>query len=159
MKIQSLYRLLMVPMAGLCFSVNSVAQSFAINWSTIDGGGGSSSGAGTFGAFTLVGTIGQADAGSAFVGSGGYRITGGFWSFLGGGGSQAPTLRIFLAGTNAVLSWPNPSTGFALEEALALGGPVNSWSAVTQTPDVVGPDKQVAVSVTAAPRFYRLRKP
>jgi hypothetical protein len=53
----------------------SLAQ-YAITWSTVDGGGGTSSGGG----YELSGTIGQPDA--AFSAGGGYDLTGGFWVIL-----------------------------------------------------------------------------
>jgi hypothetical protein len=46
---------------------------YQIVWSTIDGGGGMSSG----GQYELVGTIGQPDAGS--MSSGNYELVGAFW--------------------------------------------------------------------------------
>ena len=46
----------------------------AINWWTIDAGGGSSTG----GSFTLSGTIGQFDASTPVTG-GSFRLVGGFW--------------------------------------------------------------------------------
>jgi hypothetical protein len=48
-----------------------------INWYTIDGGGGTSTG----GSFSLSGTIGQPDAGGPMTGGGpgGFSLTGGFW--------------------------------------------------------------------------------
>lgn len=63
--------------AGLAMTVGAAiasAQPFAIDWFTIDGGGGTSTG----GNFVLQGTIGQPDAG---VMSGGqFTLTGGFWA-------------------------------------------------------------------------------
>lgn len=62
-------------MAGLLvvwFSVN-LASGYEINWSTIDGGGGQSSG----GQYTLTGTIGQPDA--TYSSGGDYELHGGFW--------------------------------------------------------------------------------
>ncbi len=50
-----------------------VTAGYEITWSTIDGGGGASSG----GPYTLVGTIGQPDAGE--MGGGDYKLSGGFW--------------------------------------------------------------------------------
>jgi hypothetical protein len=47
--------------------------SYVLEWSTIDGGGGSSSG----GPYTLTGTIGQPDA--AYSAGGDYELLGGFW--------------------------------------------------------------------------------
>ncbi len=55
----------------------ALAQSggpYILNWSTIDGGGGVSSG----GSFTLRGTIAQPDAGN--LAGGQYEVLGGFWS-------------------------------------------------------------------------------
>ena len=46
---------------------------YKIVWSTIDGGGGRSSG----GQYVLTGTIGQPDA--AYSSSGNYQVLGGFW--------------------------------------------------------------------------------
>ncbi|CAG0959230.1 hypothetical protein GPROT1_00686 [Gammaproteobacteria bacterium] len=46
---------------------------YAIPWYTVDGGGGAVTG----GAYTLDGTIGQADAGS--LAGGGYTLSGGYW--------------------------------------------------------------------------------
>jgi len=49
------------------------AQPFSIDWYTIDGGGGTSSG----GSFVLSGTIGQPDAG--VLSGGAFTVYGGFW--------------------------------------------------------------------------------
>jgi len=48
--------------------------TFSIDWWTVDGGGGASSG----GDFTLSGTAGQADAGA--LAGGGFSLQGGFWA-------------------------------------------------------------------------------
>jgi hypothetical protein len=48
---------------------------YDLAWSTIDGGGGSSSSNG----YALAGTIGQPDAIEA-IGGGGYTLAGGFWN-------------------------------------------------------------------------------
>ena len=47
---------------------------YELSWSTIDGGGGTSSG----GQYTVMGTIGQPDAG--YSDGGGYELLGGFWA-------------------------------------------------------------------------------
>ncbi len=67
--------------AALAFSSAAHAQPFAIDWYTVDGGGGTSAG----GSFTLSGTIGQPDAGVMSGGS--FTLSGGFWV---GGGSVPP---------------------------------------------------------------------
>lgn len=51
-----------------------VGSGFDLSWSTIDGGGGTSTG----GAYSLIGTLGQADAGIQSGGS--YTLEGGFWN-------------------------------------------------------------------------------
>lgn len=48
--------------------------SYDLAWNTIDGGGDTSTGVD----FTLMGTIGQSDAG-LFMNGEGYSLTGGFW--------------------------------------------------------------------------------
>ena len=63
-------------MACLLMIVPALAQTggdYEIIWSTIDGGGGTSSG----GPYTLTGTIGQPDA--AWSSGGDYELLGGFW--------------------------------------------------------------------------------
>jgi hypothetical protein len=57
----------------LMFSLSVIAD-YSIDWSTLDGGGGTSTG----GNYSLTGTIGQHDADT--VASGGdYVVSGGFW--------------------------------------------------------------------------------
>jgi hypothetical protein len=52
------------------------AAPFTLDWWSVDGGGGTSSG----GAYTLSGTIGQVDAATARGGD--YALAGGFWARL-----------------------------------------------------------------------------
>jgi hypothetical protein len=58
---------------------------YDLAWSTIDGGGDTSTG----GDYALMGTIGQSDAGAAMNGNG-FTLNGGFWN---GGASQ---YRVYL---------------------------------------------------------------
>ncbi len=63
---------------GLLIITASIAAAqsgggYDLTWSTIDNGGGESSDSG----YTLVGTIGQPDAGALY--GGGYTLSGGFW--------------------------------------------------------------------------------
>jgi hypothetical protein len=64
--------------ASMCLAPAAMAQ-FSISWSTIDSGGGTSSG----GAFSVSGTIGQPDAGPVLSG-GQFTVVGGFWTGVGG---------------------------------------------------------------------------
>ena len=52
------------------------AQNFTIDWFTIDGGGGTSTG----GVYSVSGTIGQPDAGTMSAGN--YSLVGGFWGIV-----------------------------------------------------------------------------
>src|SRR5690349_23718994 len=89
------------------------AQSYSIDWHTIDGGGGTSTG----GVYSVSGTIGQPDAGVTMT-NGPYAITGGFWALptaiqVGG----APTLTIVSAAPGqATISWAPATPGFVLQE-------------------------------------------
>jgi hypothetical protein len=78
-----LFRLLVLAsvclvIAGLALSAVSASNlsAYSVPWYTFDGGGGTSTG----GAYTVMGTIGQPDAGQ-HAGSG-YDLIGGFWSWI-----------------------------------------------------------------------------
>ena len=57
----------------LVFIIANAFSDYSIEWYTVDGGGGTSSG----GSYQLTGTIGQPDAG--YHGGGPYEVLGGFW--------------------------------------------------------------------------------
>src|SRR5215475_5798018 len=108
--------LLALPAALLCGPQNLSAQNYSIDWFTVDGGGGTSTG----GVYSLSGTIGQPDAGT--MSGGNYTIQGGFWSVIAAIQTEgAPLLTITRAGPSAIVSWPSPSTGFVLQENAGLG--------------------------------------
>ena len=129
------------------------AQSYFLDWFTIDGGGGVSSG----GNYTLSGTIGQPDAGT--LSGGNYTLEGGFWSgiVVPSTTGLAPTLFIQLSGNSVIVSWPSPSTGFVLRQSASLGIPV--WSEVVQAPGDNGTIKGVTLTLSLGGTFYRLMKP
>jgi len=128
------------------------AQSFAVDWFSIDGGGGTSTG----GVYSVSGTIGQPDAGH--LSGGNYTIDGGFWGIIAAIQTPgAPLLRVVLTSTNTVIvAWPVASTGFSLQENASLGK--TNWSGVTNV-SVVGSEKQFLVSPPVGNRFYRLFRP
>ena len=91
------------------------AQSYSIDWFTIDGGGGTSTG----GVYSVSGTIGQPDAGT--MSGGNSSIDGGFWSIIAAVQTPgAPLLTVTLFGANAIVSWPSPSTGFVKGSVLDI---------------------------------------
>ena len=135
-------------------SVSAVrAQSYSIDWSTIGGGGGVSTG----GVYQVNGTIGQPDVGAAMTG-GNYSVSGGFWSLTAAVQTPgAPLLTITLTHTNtAVISWPSPSTGFALQQNSNAG--TTSWTDAGLSPSDNGTTKSVVVPASPGSKFYRLKK-
>ena len=132
--------LLAIPLAAL-------AQPFAIDWYTVDGGGGTSTG----GSYTLSGTIGQPDAAATTLSGGIYTLQGGFWpGLIVTIPGEGPTLLIQLSGANVILSWSPDTPGFALEQTDDLTTLI--W--------VDAPDgNPVTIPAGVAARFYRLKKP
>ena len=128
------------------------AQNYSIDWFTIDGGGGTSTG----GVYSVSGTIGQPDAGH--LSGGNYTIDGGFWGIIAAIQTPgAPLLRVVLTSTNTVIvAWPVASTGFSLQQNASLG--TTNWAGVTNV-SVVGSEKQFLVSPPVGNRFYRLFRP
>ncbi len=128
------------------------AQSYAIDWFTIDGGGGVSTG----GVYTVSGTIGQPDAGQ--MSGGNYTVNGGFWGIIGAVQTPgAPLLSIFRTSTNTVaVSWPSPSTGWTLQQNTNSVSSVN-WSNVTSGIVDDGTTKSLIVNPPSGNRFYRLK--
>ena len=126
---------------------------YSIDWFTIDGGGGTSAG----GVYQVSGTIGQPDAGPTMSG-GNYSVDGGFWSIIAAVQSPgAPTLTVTLTTTNtAIVSWPFPSTGFALEQNPVIG--TTNWTGVTNSVSDDGSFKRVVVPANIGNKFYRLKK-
>lgn len=130
------------------------AQPYSIDWHKIAGGGGGSSNV----QYLVTGTLGQHDAGGPMTG-GRFSLTGGFWSLFAVVQTPgAPTLRIFLTTTNAVVvAWPAASSGFKLQCNADLN--TTNWTDVGQVPTVVGGENQTIVSPVTENRFYRLRWP
>src|SRR2546422_167136 len=142
--------LLLSPLTSPLAAHAQSGGSYDLSWSAL-GGGGTSSG----GFYSLCSTIGQPDAGT--VSGGNYTMDGGFWSFAAPVNEAGrPLLTITRAGTNLVVSWPSPSTGFVLEESPMLGA-IN-WTPVTNTVSDNGSTRSVTVKASMASRFYRLRK-
>jgi len=143
-------------LAGLILSITAAAaqaQSYTIDWFTIDGGGGTSTG----GVYSVSGTIGQPDAGR--MSGGNFTLDGGFWGIIGAIQTPgSPLLRVVLTTSNTVVvAWPDPSTGFSLQQNAALG--TTNWASVTNAPAVIGSERQVIISPPVGNRFYRLFHP
>jgi len=134
----------------ICTAALAAFAQYAINWHTIDGGGGTSTG----GVYSVSGTIGQPDAGGPMT-NGQYSVTGGFWVLPTAIQTPgAPTLTIAPATPgNATISWtPDTGTNWVLQQTTVLS-PAN-W---TNSPS--GFTNPVVVPTSMLPKFYRLFKP
>ena len=130
-----------------------LAGSYSIDWHTIAGGGGT----GTNGQYTLSGTIGQHDAGTAMSG-GNYSLTGGLWAIYALQTPGAPLLTIVLTTTNtAIVSWPSSSGNFNLQVNTDLS--TTNWTAPLETTNDDGTNKFIIVTPITGNRFYRLKFP
>ena len=140
--------------SALLGATSAFAQSYSIDWFTIDGGGGTSTG----GVYSVSGTIGQPDAGK--MSGGNFTIDGGFWGIIAAVQTPgAPHLTITRTTTNTVaVSWPSPSAGFSLQQNTNGIATVN-WSNVATTPSDDGTTKTLIVNPPSGNRFYRLFKP
>ena len=127
------------------------AQDFTLNWFTIDGGGGTSTG----GVYSVSGTIGQVDAG---VMSGGqYSLTGGFWGVVVAVQTPgAPLLSIEKTSGSVRVFWPKSATGWLLDQSLTVNG---GWSQVSLPYATNAADISITVPAPTGNRFYRLRRP
>ena len=142
-------RHILLPVAATLLPLAVFAQPYAIDWHTIDGGGGTSTG----GVFAVSGTIGQPDAGGPLT-SGNYSLTGGFWALPTAVQTPGmPTLTIAPASPGfARVSWVPNTPGFVLQESTSLSPP--NWS---DSPSSAS--NPVLVPATLPAKFYRLRKP
>lgn len=125
--------------------VPQACAQLAVDWSTVDAGGGTSSG----GQYAVSGTVGKPDAG--IMAGGRYAIAGGFWpGLIVESENGAPTLYIQASGVAVQIGWSPATAGFTLEMAENLSAP--SWvSAPSGNP--------VSVPAAGQSRFFRLRRP
>ncbi len=150
MKIASTFRSLL-PLPLLALGAAQAADSFSLDWFSIDGGGGTARGA----AFELSATIGQPDA--AVMQGGPFTLNAGFWP---GPAPKVvavqPVLSAGRIGDVLVLAWPAASGAFALERSGDLSDP-SAWQGVPVQPQPVGPELQVTLPRGTATAFFRLR--
>jgi len=137
--------LLLVPIA--------LHAQYALEWFTIDGGGGTSTG----GVYSLTGTIGQPDAGPAMTG-GNFSLTGGFWSLVSVVQTPgAPLLSILRTNGSVRVLWPWPSAGWNLQQNTDLN--TATWDAPPEGIANDGTNKWITINPPTGNRFYRLFKP
>jgi len=143
--------------AGMACLIDSAqAQTYSINWFSIDGGGGTSAG----GPFTLRGTIGQPDAGRASGGP--YTLVGGFWSVIAAiqtPGSPYLSVSQETVSGQVTISWPLPAEGFVLQETSSLNSNPAMWSDLNPPYQTNATDIFITLPQPTGNRFYRLAKP
>lgn len=142
---------MVVAVLSICvMGLHGFAQSYSIDWHSIDGGGGTSTG----GVYSISGTIGQPDASTTPMTGGQYSLTGGFWSLIAVQRPGAPVLSIAAAGPGmATVSWsPDTGTNWVLQQTAELT--LANW---TNSPS--GSTNPIVVPASGPTRFYRLHKP
>lgn len=135
--------------------VSAAAQTYTIDWFTINGGGGISTG----GVFSLSGSIGQPDAGT--LSGGQFTLVGGSWGVVAAVQTPgAPLLSVTRAATNTVMvSWPLPDTGWKLHATTNLSTAPVSW---TELSPPYATNTTHVLFIEPSPvgnKFYRLHKP
>ena len=135
---------------GLLLSAPVFGQSYSINWYTLDGGGGISTG----GVFSASGTIGQPDATPTPMTNGQFSVVGGFWALpIAIQTTNSPWLTITMIGPgSAQISWTPNTPGYVLQYTESFT-PTNWVNAPS------GSSNPVTVPATVPTRFYRLLKP
>ena len=128
------------------------AQSYAIDWQTIDGGGGTSTG----GVYSVSGTIGQPDAGE--MSGGNFTLQGGFWGIIAAVQVVgAPYLSVLRTSTNTVaVWWPVSGTSWQLQATASLVNTGSTWSPCSYVTN--GANCVYIESPPTGNRFYRLTK-
>jgi hypothetical protein len=106
----------------LCCS--AYAQSYTLDWFTVGGGGGTSTG----GVFSVSGTVGQADAGT--MSGGNFTLSGGFWGVVAAMQTPgAPYLWVTRTATNSVVVWWAVSgTSWRLQATTNLATLGSAWT-------------------------------
>lgn len=136
-----------------CLATSGAFAQYSIDWYKVSGGGGTSTG----GVYSIIGTIGQHDAGGPMSGPG-YSLVGGFWSLYALQTPGAPLISILLTHTNtAIVYWPSPSAGFELLQNTNLT--TTNWVTPPEPVTDNGINKFIIVNPPLGNRYYRLRSP
>jgi hypothetical protein len=143
--------ILVLTLAAFCLCATA---QYSIDWSTVDGGGGTS----TNGQYSLSGTIGQPDAGT--MNGGNYTLAGGFWGILAAVQTPgAPWLTITLNPqlSTITISWPVSDTSWQLQATTNLLTTGSIWTQYSYQTN--GATCCRIESPPAGNKFYRLRQP
>ena len=125
------------------------AQSYAIDWYKIAGGGGTSTGA----TYSVTGTIGQPDASSAMSG-GPYSVTGGFWSLIAVVQTAGlPSLSVAHSGNGVIVSWPNTGN-YTLQQNSNVA--TTNWTTSSYTITTATGTNSITITPPTGNLFFRL---
>jgi len=140
----------------LVAATSAFSQNYSIDWFTIDGGGGTSSG----GSYSLSGTIGQPDAGT--MSGGAYTLVGGFWALAQAiQTTGAPLLSVETLPNGTVrVFWPASATGYVLDQstALAIAPAATTWTPTVFPYQTNASQISIITAPSPAQKYYRLRK-
>lgn len=141
---------LLAPVAGF-------AQTYAIDWYKVAGGGGVSAGANGGNVYLVSGTIGQPEAGGAMTG-GAFSLTGGFWSLVSVvQRASAPALAIARAGNSVLVAWPSSATSFVLQQNISLA--TTNWTASGYSVTTLNGTNSITITPPSGSLFFRLVQP
>jgi hypothetical protein len=145
------WRIFGVLLTFLASTISVRAQSYSIDWFTIAGGGGTSTG----GVYSVSGTIGQPDAGA--MGGGNYSIDGGFWGIIAAVQTPGlPNLTITFVGPNSVkVSWPDTGTYTLQQNSNVDGG---GWTTSGYTLTTANGTNSITITPPTGNLFFRLTK-
>ena len=133
---------------NLLVPISVVAQNYSINWYTVSGGGGTSTG----GPHSLSGSVGQSAAGGPLTG-GSYSTYGGFWAIDAVQTPGLPLLTITHAGNSIIVSWPNTGS-YTLQQNSNLAATAG-WTTSTY-PITTGATNSITITQPAGNLFFRL---
>lgn len=124
---------------------------FAIDWHSVDGGGGTSHGTN----FTIAGTAGQPDAGSTVDASSRFLVSG-YWSII---LFLQPSLHISVLDGALSISWNLDGSTWSLQAANQFTNGSADWATIVLLPQT-NSGKVFCTDHTSHPtRFYRLQRP
>ena len=127
--------------------------NYTIDWYTIDGGGGTSTG----GVYAVSGTIGQPDASGAMTG-GSYSLTGGFWSLISVVQTVGlPNLTITHSGNSVIVSWPNTGS-YTLQQNNNLAASAG-WTTSGYSISSSNGTNSITITPPTGNLFFRLSQP
>ncbi len=140
-------------LAMLALTLSAARAQYSIDWFSIDGGGGASTG----GIYSVSGTVGQPDAGT--MSGGPFALHGGFWSIVAAVQTPgAPLVAVLRTTTNTVVvSWPASADNWRLQFTSQLSSG-NSWTEIAPPYQTASTNLIFVEPAPAGSKFYRLQK-